>query len=508
MRNADIFSGKPVTVFGLNRSGLAIAKLLLALGANVTVTDSREREALSAEIEQLTQQMPSPSSQNPPLKFYLGGHPDTCIAAAALIIVSPGVPLDIPILCKARAKRIPILGELEVAASLCPAPIVAITGTKGKSTTTLLTAAILETSRRFTNVCVAGNIGLPLSAEVQNLTSRDIVVLEASSFQLESTVTFHPIVSVVLNISPDHLDRHRTMRAYTRAKQQICANQTAADWIVLNSTDEQVADFAALTTARTVYFQPTECHTHTGSSENVPKQPRYATQGTYLQRDETGNLQIFGNIGTSTEHTENACQKPQFLCHVKDIPLAGAHNIRNTLAAAAVGLIYGVTAEHIRIALQQLDLAHPAFKHAFERVRTVHGVQFIDDSKATNVDSVKAALESVPSSPSSEARKNVLLIMGGYDKGNDYTPLIRLVREKVKKGVMLGGHTQRIQNALAAFTDILPAKTMTEAVQVAYQHAVPGDVVLLSPANASFDMYTDYKARGNAFKEAVHALQS
>ena len=198
-------------------------------------------------------------------------------------------------------------------------------------------------------------------------------------------------------------------------------------------------------------------------------------------------------------------QKPQFLCYVKDIPLPGAHNVRNTLAAAAVGLILGVTPSQIRTGVQGLNRAHPAFKHAFEQVLTVNEVQFIDDSKATNVDSVKSALESIPAP---DERKTVLLIMGGYDKGNDYTPLLALVKKKVKKVVMLGIHTQRIQKALEAHTDILPVTTMGEAVCVAYQHSGPGDVVLLSPANASFDMYTDYKARGNAFKEAVYALQS
>lgn len=472
---------KRVTVFGLNRSGIAAAKLLHSQGAVVTLTDMRSHEALSTEIAALNAPLKPNNGQTADSKFsdtynpyriYLGGHPLECITDADLIVVSPGVPLDIPILCEARSRNLPILAELEVAASVCPATIVAITGTKGKSTTTLLTAAILKASGRFQNVRVAGNIGVPLAAEVQSLTSRDIVVVEASSFQLESTVTFHPKVSVVLNLSRDHLDRHGTMSAYREAKQKISENQTTVDSIVLNDADASVKDFAASTSAEVVYF------TDKGAPESL------SFSGTF--RDGSG---LFAQQNGTREK----------ICDILDLPLPGAHNVQNVLAAIAVGRIFGITGAEIRKALQHFDQSHPALSHAFESVRTLEGIRFINDSKATNVAAVKAALESLVDS-------QVLLIMGGYDKGNDYTPLREIVENKVKGAILLGAYTQQIEKTLVDITKIMKAETMAEAVQIAHKYASPGDVVLLSPANASFDMYPDYKARGIDFKEAVDAL--
>ena len=460
--------GKHVTVFGLNRSGVGAAKLLRTRGAVVTLTDTRTSEALSTEIAEL-----HAFSEPGDIQKYLGGHPIECIADADLIVVSPGVPLDIPILREARARQIPILAELELAARVCPAPIIAITGTKGKSTTTLLTAAMLRESDRFTKVCVAGNIGIPLAVEVQNLTGRDIVVVEASSFQLESTVTFHPLVSVVLNLSRDHLDRHGTMSTYREAKQKISANQTPDDWMVLNGSDAAVKDFAASTAAKVVYF----------TDETVRESSVFS--GVFKD-----GLALFAQCDGEREK----------ICDIADIPLPGAHNLQNVLAAATVARIFGVTGTQIQAALQNFDRSHPALAHAFEPVGTLNDIAFVNDSKATNVAAVKAALESIHG-------HRVILIMGGYDKGNDYTPLSEIVGKRVKAAVMLGAYTQQIEKTLANTTDILKAKTMMEAVQIAYQHATAGDVVLLSPANASFDMYTDYKARGIAFKEAVQALQ-
>ncbi len=464
--------GKQVTVFGINRSGVAAAKLLQTSGATVTVTDTRTADTLSREIAALDSSHNSDQTGSAYRKF-LGGHPPECIADADFIVVSPGVPLEIPILSDARARNLPILAELEVAAQTCAAPIVAITGTKGKSTTTLLTAAILKVTDRFPKVCVAGNIGVPLAAEVQNLTDRDIVVIEASSFQLESTVTFHPKVSVVLNLSRDHLDRHKTMAAYRAAKQKIMDNQTPADWMILNGLDPALKDFAGATAAKIVYF----------TDKGAPEDLTFSS----VFRDGTG-------LFVRSDGIEKK------VCNVADIPLRGAHNVQNVLAAIAVGRIFGATASEIQQALHTFDRSHPALSHAFEPVRTLTGVEFIDDSKATNVAAVKAALESIEDA-------KIILIMGGYDKGNDYTPLRQLVKDRVKTAVMLGEYTQQIEKTLVDTTDIVKAKTMTEAVRLAYKNAALGDIVLLSPANASFDMYTDYKARGADFKAAVNALQ-
>ena len=454
------FADKQISVFGLHRSGVAVAKLLDDLGAKVLVTDPKSIDELQADIDAL---------KDRDIDFILGGHDQRCIEKADLIVLSPGVPLDIPILQEARSASIPITGELEVAASLCAAPMVAITGTKGKSTTTILTTELLKHGN-FHRVCAAGNIGVPLSSEVQGLTAEDLVVIEASSFQLETTTQFRPVVSVVLNLSRDHLDRHKTMAAYRAAKLKICANQTSANWIVLNALDENVLSFADATQAKGVYF------TDTATVE----------MGTYVKDN-----QIFANWEGESHR----------ICDVGDSPLPGKHNLQNILAATAVGQIFGISPNMMRSAICNFSPAeHPPLEHAFEPVRTINGIRFINDSKATNVAAVKAALESL-SDP-------ILLIMGGYDKGNNYQPLIECVRSKVKGLILLGSHTGIIRNALAAHVVTRDAGTMSDAVELAYSHAVPGDVVLLSPANASFDMFTDYKERGQAFREAVNHLES
>ncbi len=455
------FADKRITVFGLHRSGIAVAKLLDDLGAKVLVTDPKSSDQLQADIDALN---------NREIDFILGGHNQRCIEKADLIVLSPGVPLDLPILQEARSAGIPITGELEVAASRCAAPMVAITGTKGKSTTTILTAELLKCGN-FRRVCAAGNIGVPLSSEVQQLTAEDLVVIEASSFQLETTTRFRPVVSVVLNLSRDHLDRHRTMEAYRAAKMKVCANQTSTDWIVLNASDENITTFADGTQAKGVYF--TDAAT--------------VEMGTYVEE---------GKIFAKWEG------KSHWICDVGDSPLPGRHNLQNVLAAVAVGQIFGISPNIMRSAICDFSPAeHPPLEHAFEPVKTINGIRFINDSKATNVAAVKAALESL-SDP-------ILLIMGGYDKGNNYQPLIECVRSKVKGLILLGAHTGIIRNALAAHVVIIQnAGTMSDAVERAYSYAASGDVVLLSPANASFDMFTDYKARGQAFREAVNYLES
>ena len=454
------FADKQISVFGLHRSGVAVAKLLDDLGAKVLVTDPKSIDELQADIDAL---------KDRDIDFILGGHDQRCIEKADLIVLSPGVPLDIPILQEARSASIPITGELEVAASLCAAPMVAITGTKGKSTTTILTTELLKHGN-FHRVCAAGNIGVPLSSEVQGLTAEDLVVIEASSFQLETTTQFRPVVSVVLNLSRDHLDRHKTMAAYRAAKLKICANQTSANWIVLNALDENVLSFADATQAKTIYFNDTAT----------------VETGTYVE-----DGKIFANWEGESHR----------ICDVGDSPLPGKHNLQNILAATVVGQIFGISPNMMRSAICNFSPAeHPPLEHAFEPVRTINGIRFINDSKATNVAAVKAALESL-SDP-------ILLIMGGYDKGNNYQPLIECVRSKVKGLILLGSHTGIIRNALAAHVVTRDAGTMSDAVELAYSHAVPGDVVLLSPANASFDMFTDYKERGQAFREAVNHLES
>ena len=474
MNPAD-FKGQKVTVFGIHRSGVAVAKLLDDLGASVQVTDPKPADELQSEIDELRDRA---------IVFFLGGHENRCIENVNFIAVSPGVPLNIPVLKTARSLGIPIIGELEIATSICRAPIVAITGTKGKSTTTLLTAEILKQSGKFRQVCVSGNIGIPLSSNVQRLTEEDIVVLEVSSFQLETTTSFRPMVSVVLNLTRDHLDRHETVEAYRNAKLKICANQTSTDCIVLNADDPIVTGFATKTVARPVFF--------TESAE-------YWKMDGYDKAGICDNaLVVIGSDKAILSRQNGKCQR---ICDITHVPMVGRHNVRNVLAATAVAQILDVSCEQISSAIQRFrPEEHNALEHALEPVRTVRGVRIVNDSKATNVDAVKAAIQSI-SDP-------LILIMGGYDKGNDYTPLIDLVKSKVRALILLGEHTERIRNALEPYVVTWDAKTMDRAVEVAYSHAVPGDVILLSPANASYDMFDDYKARGCAFREAAIRLET
>ncbi len=479
------YSDKQITVFGANRSGIAIARLLHELCANITLTDTRDRDTLSTELSQL---------DGIQIEYHLGGHEESCIAKAEFVVVSPGVPLDIPILCDAEKRNIPILGELEISAALCDAPIVAITGTKGKSTTTLLTAAILESGDFFSNVVVAGNIGIPLANKVGTLSERDIVVVEASSFQLESTLSFHPTVSVFLNFSRDHLDRHKTMDAYLSAKRKIYANQKESDWIVLNGADETIKRLSHETDAKKALFTDNLKDTEKGLKDYCDKMGCKIGAGLQRNGDE---INIFNY---HNEHED-------LICNITEIPLAGAHNVRNVLAAAVVGTIYGVPVTDIRQALLEFDKKHTALEHAYEKVCAINGVDYINDSKATNVIATSAALESITKNTSADAdNKRVFLIIGGFDKGNNYVPLIDVVRDSVKCLILLGEHTYNIQQTLDGCAKMQNATSMKEAVEYAYTHAAPGDIVLLSPANASFDMYSDYKERGEDFKNTVNSL--
>ena len=454
------FEGKQITVFGLSRSGIAVSRLLHDLGANLCVTDPKSADQLKTEIDALS---------DLDIDFLLGGHKPQCIKNKDMLVVSPGVPLDIPILVQAKHEGIPVRGELEVAASVCRTPIVAITGTKGKSTTTILTGELLKRGA-FGTVCVAGNIGNPLSNDVQRLVTNDIVVAEVSSFQLETTINFCPLVSVVLNIARDHLDRHQTMQSYQEIKQNICQNQTDDHWIILNAGDSKVLSFANNTRAKPVYF----------SDSTEPK------VGSFLRNDEIW-------INWQDQSTR--------VCHISEIRLKGRHNIQNMLAAIAVAQIFEISPSDIRsTVINFVPQNYPVLAHAFEFVGEVNGIRFINDSKATNVIAVRAALESIDAP--------IILIMGGYDKGNNYEPLIGLIQSKVKKVILLGGRTQIIRNALSEDIVTLNTTDMSTAVHLAYEHSELGDVVLLSPANASFDMFEDYQERGQTFRKVVTQLES
>ncbi|MBM3240272.1 UDP-N-acetylmuramoyl-L-alanine--D-glutamate ligase [Candidatus Poribacteria bacterium] len=505
------FQDKHVSIIGLVRSGVAVAKLLDDMGAQVLVSDLKSENDLRASLAEL---------QGRDIQYVLGGHDERCIEKADLIVVSPAVPLDIPILKAARDLDIPIVGELEIACRISKAPIIAITGTKGKSTTTTLIGDILMRGKiargqdgncrlaplpscpsfpiSYNNVYVAGNIGVALSQKVQHVTAEDLVVVEVSSFQLESTEQFHPIVSVILNITTDHLDRHKTMEQYVNAKKRIFLNQTSQDYIVLNADDNLVKSFADEAKAKPIFFSRRK------SGKQLTKEIPDFT-GTYIEND-----YIVAKVNIPTLEKGGSGDFP--ICRLSDIQLLGAHNLENVLAASAVGIIFGLMIVDCRLSIEKVDNYQSSItnhqsaireaisnfhglEHALQVVGELNGVKFINDSKATNVDSVRVALEAI--------ENNIILIMGGYDKGNNYSPLVELVKAKVKMLILLGEHTAKIRDALGAYATIYPASTMREAVSLAYSRAQKGDYVLLSPANASFDMFTDYRERGNAFREAV-----
>jgi len=452
----EFFKDKKVIVLGLARSGEAAAKLLIKLGAKVLISDQKGEEQLKDIVERI-------KGEYPQIEFHLGGHPEEIFEGADLAVVSPGVPFNIPILEIVRKKGISVIGEIELAYRVCKAPIIAITGTKGKSTTSTLTGQILSKTFKDGKIVVAGNIGTPLSQYVLDLTETDLLVLEVSSFQLETIVYFRPVISAILNIMTDHLDRHKDFEEYYTAKRRIFANQTEQDYIVLNADDPMASACASITHAKVIFF----------SSRQI------LDKGVYLK---DGNIvaNLNGDIVT--------------ICRVNELKIPGRHNLENAMTATAISMIYGAEPESIAEVIR----AFTGLEHALEFVGEVNGIRFIDDSKATNVVSLKAALESM--------EKGVILIIGGRDKGNDYDTIIPLVKEKVKHLVIIGESADKIQNLLGSLSVPHRAGTMNDAVSMAYKLAESGDTVLLSTACASFDMFRDYAERGKIFKEAVKRI--
>jgi UDP-N-acetylmuramoylalanine--D-glutamate ligase len=445
-------AGRSVTVVGLARSGVAACRLLRALGAEVTGTDTRAADALPLEARTLSMEG---------MRLVLGGHPPEAFETAQLVVVSPGVPADHPALANCRARGVPIVGEIELAYRTMTAEFVAITGTNGKTTTTALTGALLAESDR--PVLVGGNIGRPLSAEALVFPGEGWVVAEVSSFQLETADAFRPHVAAVLNVTPDHLDRHGSLAAYADAKARILRAQGSGDWAVLNADDAGAAGLASRVTARLLWFSR--------------RQP--VTAGAWVQ---DGWVTLRLDSGT------------QAVCPVSDIFLRGAHNLENVLAAAACAGALGVPAERLRAAIR----AFRAVPHRLEWIRDRGGVAFFNDSKGTNVDATLKALAAFA--------EPIVLIAGGRDKGQRFEDLAAASRGRVKAAVVIGEGRATLGPALRAVTHVEEAESMGDAVRRAAALAVAGDVVLLSPACASFDLFRDYEHRGAVFAEEVRAL--
>jgi UDP-N-acetylmuramoylalanine--D-glutamate ligase len=447
--------GKKVLVVGLGKSGLAAALFLRHHGAEVTVSDVRSAEALAKDIPALLEEG---------IMVEAGGHGLLTFRRQDLIVVSPGVPLDTPELVQVKSFGRPVIGELELAARFLKGKILAVTGSNGKTTTTTLLGEILEAAGLPT--LVGGNIGLPVVALINPSTDETWSVLEVSSFQLESTEQFHPNIAVILNITPDHLDRHGSFENYVRAKERIFAAQNAQDCLVLNADNTPCAAAAAHAAARVYWF----------SAEHPVSQGAWLQQGYVVYRS-----------------AENA--PIEKVIPLGAIPLKGTHNVENVLAAVVAARQAGVPVEVIRSSIESFQ----AVEHRLEYVATRNGVEFYNDSKATNVDATSKAIAAFSG--------GIHLILGGKDKNSDYTQLADLLRERVRAVYTIGSAAAKIESHLRGVVSIYTCETLDKAVATAAAAARPGDVVLLAPACSSFDQFESYEHRGRVFKQLVKELR-
>lgn len=448
------FQGKKVVVVGMGASGAAAAALLLREGAEVLAIDDRQKEVPSS-LAALAE------SSGGLLRFRLGERRADDLFSADVIVVSPGVPRESLPLRELEAREIPLIGEVELASIYLTAPIIAITGTNGKSTVTTLVGEILKEGGW--KVFVGGNLGTPLSEAVGG--AWDFIVAEISSFQLETVRSFRPRIAALLNLTPDHLDRYPDFQSYREAKWRIFENQSEGDYAVLNQDDPAV--FPSLLKSDLVSF----------SRRSVPR------RGVYLYLRE-------GEI------VSNLWGEPQPIIRLDALKIKGSHNVENAMAAAAITLLCGSSVESIRQALTRFK----GLPHRMEVVRERRGVKYINDSKGTNVGAVIKSLEGLTAP--------VILIAGGKDKGSDFMPLRDAVMKKVKRLILLGEAQEKIARCFPDHPAVEPVKSMEEAVERAAAAAAPGDVVLLSPACASFDLFRDYRHRGEVFQRAVEGLPS
>jgi len=452
MPNSFELRGKRVLVVGLARTGVATALFCAARGANVTATDARTESEIGEAIAPL---------RTAGVSLELGGHRENSFFEQDLIVPSPGVPADAPLLQAARAKGVTIWSEIELSDRFLDGRLIGITGSNGKTTTTSLIEHILKNAG-FSTI-LAGNIGTPLISRVEQTSADTITVAELSSFQLELIETFRPNISVFLNLTPDHLDRHHTLEEYGRAKARIFENQTEADSAVLNADDPAATSLA-----------PPKPHVYWFS-----RKPRVA-QGAFVRENEI----VFRHDG-----------EEEAVLSLQEIPLAGAHNVENVLAAVAATRLAG--AEPAAIAKGVRSFA--GVEHRLEFVAEIGGVRYYNDSKATNVDATLKALDAFPG--------RILIVLGGKDKGSDYTVLQKPLREKAILALLIGAAADKIASQIDGSVAIERAGTLDRAVEIASQTARPGDVVLLAPACASFDQFENYEHRGRVFKAFVQELQ-
>jgi UDP-N-acetylmuramoylalanine--D-glutamate ligase len=446
------FFGKNVSVIGAARSGVAVARLLQKNGAKVFVSDGAAAAKLADSVAQL---------QSDGIQFETGGHSER-VYNCSLMVISPGVPNDAPVVLQAQKHSVRVASELEVASWFCSAPVVAITGSNGKTTTTTLTGRILADAK--TKHVVAGNIGTAFSSVVLGLASSDVAVLEVSSFQLDHCESFRPRIAAILNITEDHMDRYgHSMDRYAASKAKVFMNMGSEDTLVYNADDPWT--LKVLPHAR--------CRTIAVSTKQT------LSEGAFVEGDSV--VSVFGGVRAKIIPTE-------------DIFIKGKHNLYNAMTATVIAQLLGVEVASIRTTLKEFE----GVEHRLEFVRELDGVRYYNDSKATNVDSVWYALQSF--------KEPIVLLLGGRDKGNDYSRLTELVKANVKAVIAIGESAGTVEEAFKRTTRIYRADSMEEAVSKATAVAASGDVVILSPACASFDWFTNYEHRGRVFKELVKKL--
>ena len=447
-----LVTGKKVLVFGSGISGIGAVKLLEDHGAEVVLYDGNESLDQASLREQLGEKT----------TIVLGEFPEHLLEELELVVLSPGVPTDLPVILAMKEHGIQVIGEVELAYAFGKGDVLAITGTNGKTTTTSLLGEIMKCHQE--EVFVVGNIGNPYTVAASQMTERSVAVAEMSSFQLESIETFRPKVSAILNFTPDHLNRHHTMEAYVEAKKQIAKNQTAEDYCVLNYEDGRTKAFGEEVKAQVLYF----------SSAHKLERGIYLDDGKMIYKN----------------------PEEEIVCHVDELQILGIHNYENVMAAVAMAAVYGVPMDTIRKAI----LAFKGVEHRIEYVTEKDGVVYYNDSKGTNPDAAIKGIQAM--------NRKTVLIGGGYDKNSEYTEWIQAFYAKVKQLILIGATREKIaQDAeKCGFHDYVFADTFEEAVLLAAKTAKSGEAVLLSPACASWGMFPNYEVRGEKFKEIVNSL--
>src|SRR5215510_3544521 len=444
--------GKNILVVGLARSGAAVAEFLLSRGARVVVNDAKPESELSG-VDSLRAKG---------AEVVAGSHPPELFEKSEMIVVSPGVPLAFERFRRARAAGAQVISEVELAARFLRGRLIGITGSNGKTTTTTLAGELLAGAGLPTQV--GGNIGAPLISLVEASRDDGFTVIELSSFQLEAVERMRLFVSVIINITPDHLDRYDSMDDYAAAKANVFRNQTAGDFAVLNADDERVSKMGSLTRARTIFFS----------------RRRELEEGIFLR-------------GADIVHRQSGVERTMITRD--EITLRGDHNLENVMSALAVGIACGAQPGSMRRSVRDFK----GVEHRLEFVAEIKGVKFYNDSKATNVDAAVKCIEAFDG--------GVNVILGGKDKGGDYSPLAAPVRARCSNVILIGAAADKIATALENTRPLRRASTMEEAVEIGLKIGKPGEVVLLAPACASFDMFDNYEHRGRVFKEAVKSRE-